>query len=150
MNCKVVIRDPFRCYTQEQPDAIGWRDGISILVECKATRSDFLSDKNKSFRVNPRKGMGDWRFYLCPIDVIKVEDLPSGWGLLYVQKKSIRKIYGVPPNTGWHNAPFCGEKREENKMLTSALRRLALRGHLSDIYKGAPFLCPDCNEMVNQ
>ena len=34
----------------ETPDAIGWRNGITILVECKISRADFLSDKNKLFR----------------------------------------------------------------------------------------------------
>lgn len=150
INCKVVIRDPFRCHTNEAPDAIGWRDGISILLECKVSRSDFFADKHKSFRQDPAKGMGDWRFYLCPKGVIRVEDLPSGWGLLYVTEKSIQKVHGVPPNTRWHNSPFCGAKREENIMLTSALRRLSLRGHLPDIYKGIPVRCPDCREIVNQ
>ena len=31
----------------EIPDAIGWKNGRSILIECKATRADFLSDKKK-------------------------------------------------------------------------------------------------------
>jgi hypothetical protein len=48
INCKVAIRDPFRASTREHPDAIGWRDGVSILIECKASREDFLADKNKA------------------------------------------------------------------------------------------------------
>ena len=98
INCKVVIRDPFRCSTREQPDAIGWRDGVSILIECKASRADFLSDKNKPFRSDPESGMGDWRFYLCPKDVIRPEDLPPGWGLLYATEKTIKKVSGFPAN----------------------------------------------------
>ena len=34
----------------EIPDAIGFKYGHSILVECKTSRSDFLSDKKKTFR----------------------------------------------------------------------------------------------------
>ncbi len=150
INCKVVIRDPFRSSTREQPDAIGWRDGVSILIECKASRADFLSDKNKPFRSDPDLGMGDWRFYLCPKDVIKPEDLPTGWGLLYATDKTIKKVVGFPANTQWHNAPFVGSKHDENRMLTSALRRLSLRGHLPDIYKGVPVKCPDCKKLVNE
>ena len=147
INCKVAIRDPFRASTREQPDAIGWRDGVSILIECKSSREDFLADKQKPFRLDPTKGMGDWRFYLCPKDVIKEDDLPEGWGLLYSEGDRIRKISGYPPNTRWHNSPFLGNKADENRMLVSALRRLTIRGHLPDIYKGIPIDCPDCKHM---
>ena len=136
--CKVVIRDPFRCYTQEQPDAIGWRDGVSILIEAKASRADFLSDKKKSFRANPENGMGDWRFYICPPEVIKPEDLPEGWGLLWAMPKTIKKVHGLPSNAGWYRAPNIGHKRNENMMLVSALRRLSIRGYLPEIYEGIP------------
>lgn len=82
----VIIRDPFRAYTisGERPDAIGWRDGISILIECKASHADFLADRKKPFRAETdnQQGMGDWRFYLCPPEIIKPEELPEGWGLL--------------------------------------------------------------------
>lgn len=144
INCSVVIRDPFRSSTAEQPDAIGWRDGVSILIECKSSRADFLADRNKSFRKDPTKGMGDWRFYMCPKGMITVADLPPGWGLLYVTPKSVLKVHGFPPNTRWSDSPFIGNKSEENTMLTSTLRRLSLRGHLPDIYKGIPNRCPDC------
>lgn len=136
--CGVTIREPFRTHTvnREQPDAIGWRDGLSILVECKVSRSDFHSDKNKPFRSNPSKGMGDWRFYLCPPGVIEVSDLPQGWGLLWATGKIIRKIHGVPGNVGWwKEKPFEPCKRSESMYLASALRRLSLRGRLPEIYE---------------
>lgn len=135
--CGVVIRDPFRSVNQEQPDAIGWRSGVSILIEVKASRSDFLSDKNKAFRAKPEEGMGDWRFYMSPPDIIKPEDLPEGWGLLWVRGKKIQKVHGVPPNSWWvSKKPFTGDKANENTMLLSALRRLKLRGYLPQIYDG--------------
>ncbi len=61
--CRVVLRDPFKAavYTGECPDVIGWRDGHSILIECKASRADFLADKGKRFRAEPEIGMGDER-----------------------------------------------------------------------------------------
>lgn len=135
-NCKVILREPFRCPTnREQPDAIGWRDGISILLEVKVNRSDFLKDKKKPFRNGKHPGMGDWRFYMCPPDVIKVSDLPPGWGLLYVTPKLIRKIHGVPPNTNWHRKkPFTGNKHDENKLLVSAMRRFFVRGLGETVY----------------
>lgn len=136
--CGIVFRDPFRAATHngEFPDAIGWRDGLSILVECKASRADFLADKGKPFRRDPELGMGDWRFYLCPPEVITIADLPAGWGLLYATPRQVKKIHGAPGNCGWWKGkPFEGNKRCETQMLYSALRRLEKRGHFEEIYE---------------
>ena len=137
-NCSVVFRDPFKALADngEQPDAIGWRGGISILIECKTSRSDFHADKRKNFRQNPHDGMGDWRFLLCPANLIAPDELPIGWGLLYATaKKRIMPVHGIPTNCQWHIArPFEGHKRCETQLLCSALRRLAIRGHFEEIY----------------
>lgn len=137
--CGVVFRDPFKALTHsgEVPDAIGWRDSLSILIECKISRADFLADRKKRFRVEPEQGMGDWRFFLCPPDIITVDDLPAGWGLLYAYPKQIKKIHGVPGNCGWWSGkPFEGNKRYETQMMYSALRRMVVRGHFNSIYEG--------------
>jgi hypothetical protein len=70
--------------------------------------------------------MGDWRFYLCPAQIIQPGDLPAGWGLLWTAGRTIRKVYGFPKgNTRWcSERPFCGNKANETVMLVSALRRL--------------------------
>ena len=137
--CKVVIRDEMRAFTTEIPDVIGWRDGLSILIECKTSRADFLSDAKKSFRQHPEQGMGDWRFFMCPPGIIQPIDLPEGWGLLWVYPNIVKKMHGFPPNTQWHRSkPFKAARRPEMRMLVSALRRLSLRGHLEDIYAGIP------------
>lgn len=139
--CGVVFRDAFKAatYNGELPDAIGWRDGLSILVECKTSRADFLADKRKRVRQRPEDGMGDWRFYLCQPDIITVSDLPEGWGLLYAISMQIKKIHGVPGNCGWWSGkPFEGNKRCETQMLYSALRRMVVRGHFDQIYEGRP------------
>lgn len=135
--CGVVIHDGMRANTGsgEQPDAIGWRGRISILVECKASRADFLSDRKKVFRVAPHLGMGDWRFYLCPPHLIERDELPEGWGLLYATEKTIQRVHGVPGNSLWHNRPLKGAKECEIEMMYSALRRLNLRGCLERIYE---------------
>ena len=136
-NCQVVIRDPFRSWNREQPDAIGWRSDVSILVEVKVSRADFLADAKKHFRVNPDTGMGDWRFYLSPPGIVNPEDLPEGWGLLWAYAKQIKKVQGVPPNSRWSlGKPYRGNKDAENTMLVSALRRLTHRGYLPEIYDG--------------
>lgn len=125
--------------TGEQPDAIGFRSGISYLIEAKVSRSDFLADKKKWFRQQPEKGMGDWRFFLSPPDIISSEDLPAGWGLLHVKGKRVFKVHGWPPNTYWYDKkPFKANKQAECDHMYSALRRLQIRGHLHEIYEDIP------------
>jgi hypothetical protein len=138
MGCGVVFRDGFRAYTRygECPDAMGFRSNVSFLIEVKVSRSDFLADAKKEFRKNPLKGMGDWRFYLCPPGIIKVEDLPEGWGLLYFDGKRVKKVHGIPANGKYNACPFIGDKESELSMMYSALRRLVIRGHFEEIYDG--------------
>jgi hypothetical protein len=134
--CGVVFNDLFRACsgTGEMPDAIGFRSGCSILIECKATRSDFLKDKRKRFRKNPELGMGDHRFYMCAPNVIHPSDIPDGWGLLWVTAKTVKKVCNIPTNTGWDNKPFTGNKQAELNYMYSALRRVSIRGHFDCIY----------------
>ncbi|SDP33513.1 hypothetical protein SAMN04487914_108104 [Arthrobacter sp. ok909] len=82
--CDVVLPE-FFSHNAELPDAIGFRTGgKSLLIECKVSRGDFLSDKKKSFRFRPERGMGDLRYYCCPSGLIKPTEVPYGWGLIYV------------------------------------------------------------------
>lgn len=144
IGASISFDDRFRPPTSELPDAIGWRDGVSILIEVKTSRSDFLADKNKWFRKDPSKGMGDWRFFMCPSDLIKIEDLPDGWGLLYCDGKRVKKVHGFPTNARWYASPFQGDKQEESRVLISALRRLEIRGRLNEVYEGIPIKCNSC------
>jgi hypothetical protein len=124
--CGVVITDSIQAITRngERPDVIGWRENVSILLECKASRADFLKDFAKPFREDPAKGVGDWRFYLCPENIIKPDELPDGWGLLLFNGRSVVVAAGVPGNTGWFTEmPFTADKHSENAILASALRR---------------------------
>ncbi|WP_110693329.1 hypothetical protein [Salinicola halophyticus] len=137
IGCGVTFDDRFQAATHngEQPDAIGWRDGLSFLVEVKVSRADFLADRKKRFRNDPTLGMGDWRFYLCPPGMILPSELPEGWGLLYCHDKKVEKVHGVPNNTQyWMGRPFNGNKLPEMQLMYSALRRLKLRGRFHEIY----------------
>lgn len=137
----VVFHDKFKAYTGtgEQPDAIGFRNGVSCLIEVKCSRADFHADKKKHFRIDPETGLGDWRFFMCEPDVIKVEDLPDGWGLLYVTGTRVKKVHGFPPNTAWYyKKPFKANKQAECDYMYSALRRMVVRGHFKEIYEGLP------------
>ncbi|AFE86388.1 hypothetical protein FDH27_gp061 [Vibrio phage SSP002] len=134
----VAIDDRMKaaCDTGEQPDAMGWNASVSIVIEVKTSRSDFLADKNKKFRANPRLGMGDWRFYLCPKGLISKDEVPEGWGLLYYHEGKIRRVHGGPKSNGWSfdGIPFVGNKDCEMSYMYSALRRMVVRGHLESMY----------------
>lgn len=85
------------CYG-ENPDVFGVRHGIhghgigTFLIEAKMSRSDFLADRSKPHRLNPEIGMGKYRYYICPTDLIKPHELPEKWGLIYVSQKGICKV----------------------------------------------------------
>ena len=137
----VVFHDKFRALTPsgEQPDAMGFRSGISCLIECKTSRSDFLKDRKKRFRVNPSLGMGDWRFMLTPRNLVLPSEIPEGWGLLETDGRRVYKIKGWPTNTEWEfKKPFNGSSINERAYMYSALRRMQIRGHLDEVYAGMP------------
>ena len=120
--CGVVLSEQ-ACASGEVPDAIGWKGKChSVLVECKVTRSDFLADREKPFRKETRSGMGAERFYLAPARVIRVEDLPSGWGLLECSGRSIeiasRSRKNLRSDEGF---------RLEMNLLLASLRRVEVR-----------------------
>lgn len=147
-NCGVAFRE-LRTYANgEYPDVIGFQGHASYLIEVKISRSDFLCDKKKPFRKNPTRGMGTYRYYMCPPGLIKIEDLPEGWGLLYCDVKNrVKCVYNpynsyiaVPPShpresplrhPGWHTTK---NQKAELAFMYSALRRLQIRGHIESIY----------------
>lgn len=150
---KVAFHDKFRAWTAygEQPDAIGFRNGASCLLEAKCSRSDLLADRKKPFHIDPSKGMGDWRFMISEPGIVDVCDLPDGWGLLHVIKGRVKKVHGWPANGSWVNQeskPFQANKQAECDMMFSALRRMDIRGHLNEIYGGLP-VAPDLREFAN-
>ena len=79
-----VVLPEFFSHNAELPDVIGFKDDYSVVYEIKVSRGDFLGDKNKSFRRSPDKGMGDRRYYVVPKDMVRIEEMPTGWGLIYL------------------------------------------------------------------
>ena len=70
----------------EKPDVFAlFKDGLSVVYECKASRSDFKSDSNKLFRRNPEAGMGHERIYVVNEGVCQPWEIPSGWQLAYAE-----------------------------------------------------------------
>lgn len=114
---------------RETPDALGWKGGVSTLIECKITRSDFLSDRKKWFRRWPEDGIGQYRYYLCPENMVNVNELLPGWGLLEINKKRIT----ISKNSQRFDA---FNQNAESCILISLLRRI---GQLSP--KGISIQC---------
>jgi hypothetical protein len=129
MGCPIVFAE-LVTLASEQPDAIGWRatGGTSYLIECKSSRSDFLADRKKPHR--QADGMGDFRYFMCTPGLIRVDELPAGWGLLYCHPGRIDiaagrhpKRYGAPGQETFHFTP---NRVAEMRMLASALIRLRI------------------------
>lgn len=97
-----VVLPEFFSHNRELPDVIGFKNDYSVVYEIKVTRSDYLSDKNKYFRRNPEKGMGDRRYYVVPKGLVAPEELPNGWGLIYLYPsgimREIKSSYIQPPD----------------------------------------------------
>ena len=90
--CSIVLSEQ-SCATGEIPDAIGWKAKChSVIVECKVSRADFLADADKPFRRTPESGMGNERYYLAPAGLIRVEEIPKGWGLLELSGRSVQIV----------------------------------------------------------
>ena len=115
--CPVIITEI--ATTGEEPDAIGFGGPHdSVLIECKASRADFLRDKKKHFRQLPENGLGALRYYLAPEGIITKEDLPDRWGLLVPTNvpRTLKTI--VKPILQTRNIAA------EQRILISAFRRL--------------------------
>ena len=109
----------------ETPDILGFSSNGSTLIECKVSKADFNRDKKKIFRSIPQKGMGKYRFYMCPTGLITEEELPDSWGLIYVSDGGKAKLMVKP------KAQYCNLQGEHTYMY-SIMRRIC-NGTNSDI-----------------
>lgn len=90
--CQVALTEGWAGWGGEIPDAIGFRDGGHLdgsVIEVKTSRADFLADRRKPHRMDPALGLGRWRYYLCPADLIQPEELPPRWGLLWASGRGV-------------------------------------------------------------
>lgn len=92
-SCKVVGTE-FNvqgCY--ESPDAIGWTyTGKCVVVEAKTSRSDFKADQKKLHKQTGCQ-LGSERWYIAPEGLIRVSELPDGYGLIEVTAKGKLNCY---------------------------------------------------------
>jgi hypothetical protein len=82
-SCSVVFAE-MTTAVSETPDVIGWYRFTSHVVEVKVSRSDFHRDRGK-IHVRAGQSMGQFRWYLTPPGLLKVDDLPPGYGLAEVR-----------------------------------------------------------------
>lgn len=128
----------------ETPDVLAIGGTVtSILVECKISRSDFLADRKKMWRVNPSLGMGSHRIYCAPEGLLRLEELPEKWALLSVAPNG-KCTLSYRPDPAWPTARFLCDRfaqarneRGEATVMLSALRRLHGLGLMERIYEGS-------------
>lgn len=130
MGCPMVFPEMVT-YAGETPDCIGFRDSgeTSLLIECKASRSDFLADAKKPHRRWPERGMGMHRYFMCRPGLIRADELPARWGLLYCHPTRVELVVGRHPKRYAPGDMEAFTFKERNRtaevgMLYSALNRL--------------------------
>lgn len=99
--CGVVLTEASGGH--EIPDAIGWRCGgrVSTLVECKASRADFLRDAQKWHRRHAAHvGIGQERYYMAPAGMLRPDEIPEGWGLVEVTPGGRARVTKRAPEPG--------------------------------------------------
>jgi hypothetical protein len=90
--CRLVLTEFYTTSSTEIPDAIGWlgrwnwrgdKTPLSVLLECKTSRADFLRDKHKTCATRGSR-MGAYRFYFAPLGILRPDEIEEPWGLLEV------------------------------------------------------------------
>ncbi|MHC8347737.1 hypothetical protein [Pseudomonas sp. RT6P73] len=136
----VVTTELTSARSREQPDVIAFRSSCSAMIEVKVSRSDFFADRKKPER--EAGGVGIYRFYLCPDGLIKPEELPPRWGLLYAKGRTIVAIVKPQGNIWpplakehpaseaylgpWHEFQHVPDAVAERSALYSIARRLTM------------------------
>lgn len=120
--CPIILPE-YKCYANSIPDVIGMSHTQTTVIECKVSRQDYFADQKKHHRQFLYQ-LGNYRYYLCPVDLIKVNEVNNGWGLLYCHEHRIsvekESDYFSPEDT----------RKEEYQVLYSVIRRLtAENGH---------------------
>ncbi len=136
-HCGVAFKE-LKAAHNEIPDVLGFNSNGSFLLEAKTSRADYFLDKKKHFRQFSGKGVGDWRFFIVPKGLIKIEELPENWGLIEVSEKGKATCAYNPFGGGniYSSWKRCNKSLEaEMTFMYSALRRLQNLGKINEIYK---------------
>lgn len=117
--CSVVVSE-IQAAGMESPDALGWYDATSHLVEVKISRADFFADRKKIFRQDNARGMGDFRWFLTPSGLVRPDELPEGFGLIEWEPSRRRAVQVVREAV----RQAAKGDRYETYVLLSLIRRL--------------------------
>ena len=89
LRCKIIFKEPHGYnISKEYPDVLGTGMKNDINIECKVSRQDFIKDGKKRHN-HP---FGNYKFYACPEGLIKPEEVPEKFGLIYVDRKTCKVI----------------------------------------------------------
>ena len=97
------------------------------MIEVKVSRADFIADAKKPFRINPDQGIGASRYYCCPEGMIKPEELPNKWGLLWLTDNGIVMIK--------EGERIHANSQSEATIFASIMRREGVKQQLFDYRK---------------
>lgn len=123
--CAFAFTD-LKTTNKEIPDVIGFIGDYTFLLEAKTSKSDFIKDKNKSFRKKPKLGMGDFRFFITPENLIELKELPYKWGLIEVNPKGkVTKLHNPFGKGNIYSSWIKNDKNilAEYRLMYSGLRR---------------------------
>lgn len=123
-NCNIILMDMHTAHIG-RPDVIGFSSGMSVLLEVKVSRGDFLADRNKKLRKDPSTEVGDIRYYVCPKGMIEPDELPHKWGLLYYDNET-NEFEVIKESAMFKDANL----KAERTMLVSLLRRAKVGGNI--------------------
>lgn len=75
------IAAPLSDFGIGEPDIIGFSHELSAVVDIRTKRSDFLR-RRLALRDTPDTALGNVRFFLTPMRMVRRDELPEGWLLL--------------------------------------------------------------------
>jgi hypothetical protein len=64
-----------------------WR----VAYEIKVSRSDFSRELNQPDKRLPAEELANECFFVAPVNLIMIDEIPEGWGLIEVNKGGLRK-----------------------------------------------------------
>ncbi len=131
----VVVTETNAVGCREIPDVIGFRSNCSAVIEAKATRRDFMRDSKKSARDKRSLALGNYRFFICPFGLIKPDELPDKWGLIYFDGRNTVDVSRPIGNLWAGKREYLNDNwlrffhescvNQEREMLFSIARRLS-------------------------
>ena len=124
----IVVTELASAYAMEEADVIAFATCRSLLIECKVSRADFLSDRTKPVRRNPKLGMGMHRAYFTVPGIIQQFELPELWGLYEVDASGVSPVVPIHVGSGmsmdWHKMFHERNWQGEMGVLSSVILRI--------------------------